>query len=128
MGRDRHPRLIRRLLVAHVLGSYLVAAGGVRLLKSNVGAGTVSFVLLAPISIWLNFAALFAGMATGSDAKGIAAMCAMYVVAVLLLVRLSSDGRRRVARTGVVPRCARCGYDLRATPSRYPECGAVVHQ
>jgi hypothetical protein len=48
------------------------------------------------------------------------------LAALLAFLPLVYAGRRvRAARTPAPGACPRCGYDLRATPCRCPECGAA---
>lgn len=51
---------------------------------------------------------------------------ALWLPAMGLLVLLAIASARRLQRAdrSKTPRCAQCCYDLRATPSRCPECGA----
>ena len=58
--------------------------------------------------------------ASGEPLVKVVALAIVYTAAAVLLFRY----RRRLlgARRGL---CANCGYDLRATPHRCPECGAV---
>jgi hypothetical protein len=50
--------------------------------------------------------------------------CAMLATALLPVLYLA--GARRRAKRRALGLCDRCGYDLRASPGRCPECGATA--
>jgi hypothetical protein len=49
-----------------------------------------------------------------------------FLVPVVLLLMFLNRPRRAVTRPRRTGRCAKCGYDLRATPDRCPECGTFA--
>jgi hypothetical protein len=50
---------------------------------------------------------------------------AVTLMAFLPLLRIIQIARRHPSQCG---KCSHCGYDLRATPDRCPECGALTHR
>jgi hypothetical protein len=67
------------------------------------------------------------GVATGSDPRYRIVVLPLWFVAALLLAPpvYRAVGLRRARRRRRTGHCASCGYDLRATPDRCPECGTV---
>lgn len=66
---------------------------------------------------------LITGLRTGSTIIFMPMWLLVVLFATIPAARLLGHLRRRAARRG--GRCTVCGYDLRATPGRCPECGAV---
>jgi hypothetical protein len=67
---------------------------------------------------------------TASQLEGVAVVLPLWFIALALatvpgLRTIAAARRRRERRRGL---CQCCGYDLRATPERCPECGALTAQ
>jgi hypothetical protein len=119
-------------------GSASVSVGGnggpVRFGTRVTGIGRVISPALAPPATWpppgFRFFAYRAGQTTDTLGEARVIVFPFWVPTIvgglpmLVVLRVESNARRRRwrARSGM---CVQGGYDLRATPDRCPECGAV---
>ena len=126
-------RVSRRIIVWHVLASYLTAA---------ILVGCEWQFRLRPSMEPRDFA-LAPILAPGAGVILIESSHPFNVVegrfwrslilwAILFLPACAADvngilRRERAKRESAFGLCSRCGYDLRATPDRCPECGAIPH-
>jgi hypothetical protein len=63
-----------------------------------------------------------------AEATFVDALMLVNVAVLVILIRWDVRRRRRIHEAATAPSglCASCGYDLRATPGRCPECGMAT--
>jgi hypothetical protein len=124
--------MYRRILVAHALSSYLawiVFIGTSFILTSlnNQWLGDFAFGIAAPLTVPIFLVLSFRGSRSVHIEPRPAAFALWggYLLCMTTTIGLQMKGHRVAIQRANAGLCGRCGYDLRATPDRCPECGKV---
>jgi hypothetical protein len=121
-------RLAIRFLLAHVIASFclqltllvwvVIADEKLKPLRG------VMAMLFSPILVPLPLLRIGPKMRYLGYGVYLAMYLTLFAAASFVLAWRASQKRRRVR--GSKGQCVKCGYDLRATPDRCPECGTVL--
>ena len=117
----RSPVRILVLCAALSLAAWLALMAVQTTVRSVVGDGPKRFYVFGrppgPAAQWFFFA-------EPSPAALLSDLCLVLAAACLILAVVK---RRTLHHRAAGGRCVFCGYDLRESPGRCPECGAAAH-
>ena len=112
---------------SHSIGDYIVLTTGRQGCHVSIARGDIRLVLSRGVGLGPNGEHVFSRPLdqVGEYRTGSAALYFPIWLAIVATAIAAVAFYRRSRKPHAMGRCPACGYDLRATPDRCPECGAV---